>query len=76
MFIVRKIEHIYKLCGKIAELFNVKACGTYSNQKSRDSDCYGLDDRGAGVRVPVGIRIFPSPRLADRFWSQPVLLFQ
>jgi hypothetical protein len=28
---------------------------------------YGLDDRGVGVRVPVGSRIFSSPRRSDRF---------
>jgi hypothetical protein len=27
---------------------------------------YGLDDRGIGVRVPVGSRIFCSPRRPDR----------
>jgi hypothetical protein len=31
---------------------------------------YGLDDRGVGVRVPVGARIFSSPRRPDRFWGQ------
>jgi hypothetical protein len=35
---------------------------------------YGLDDRGVGVRVPVGARIFSSPRLPDRFWGPPNLL--
>jgi hypothetical protein len=28
---------------------------------------YGLDDRGVGVRVPVGARIFTSPYCPDRF---------
>jgi hypothetical protein len=27
---------------------------------------YGLDDRGVGVRVSVGVRIFSSPRRPDR----------
>jgi hypothetical protein len=27
---------------------------------------YGLDDRGVGVQVPVGSRIFSSPRRPDR----------
>jgi hypothetical protein len=27
---------------------------------------YGLDDRGVGVRVPVGSRIFSSPNRPDR----------
>jgi hypothetical protein len=28
---------------------------------------YGLDDRGVGVRVQVGSRIFSSPQRPDRF---------
>jgi hypothetical protein len=35
---------------------------------------YGLDDRGIGVRVPVGSRIFFSPRPPDRLWGPPNLL--
>jgi hypothetical protein len=40
--------------------------------ESRDSSVsivtgYGLDDRGVGVRVPVALRIFSSPRRPDRF---------
>jgi hypothetical protein len=35
---------------------------------------YGLEDRGVGVRVPVGPRIFSSPRRLDRFWGLPSLL--
>jgi hypothetical protein len=47
--------------------------------KSRDSSVgiatgYGLDDRGVGVRVPVGARFFSSPRCPDRFWSLPSFL--
>jgi hypothetical protein len=39
--------------------------------RSRDSvvaiaTSYGLDDRGVGVRVPVGSRIFSSPTRPDR----------
>jgi hypothetical protein len=30
---------------------------------------YGLDDRGVGVRVPVGARIFTSPCRPDRLWG-------
>jgi hypothetical protein len=32
---------------------------------------YGLDDRGVGVRVPVELRIFSSPRRPDRLWGPP-----
>jgi hypothetical protein len=35
---------------------------------------YGLDDRGIGVRVPVGSRIFSSPRRPHRLWGPPCLL--
>jgi hypothetical protein len=47
--------------------------------RSRDSSVgiatgYGLDDRRLGVRVPVGSRIFSSPRSPDRLWGPPSLL--
>jgi hypothetical protein len=35
---------------------------------------YGLDGRGVGVRVPVGSRLFFSPRRPDRFWAPPSFL--
>jgi hypothetical protein len=35
---------------------------------------YELDDRGIGVRVPIGSRIFSSPRRPNRLWGQPNLL--
>jgi hypothetical protein len=35
---------------------------------------YGLDDRGVGIRVPVGTKIFPSPYRPDRLWGLPSLL--
>jgi hypothetical protein len=35
---------------------------------------YGLNDRGVGVRVPVGSKIFSSPRRSDRLWGPPNLL--
>jgi hypothetical protein len=46
---------------------------------SRDSSVgiatgYWLDDRGVGFRVPVGSRIFSSPRRPARFWGPPNLL--
>jgi hypothetical protein len=46
---------------------------------SRDSSVgiatgYGLDDRGVGVRVPVGSRIFSSPRRPHGVWGPPSLL--
>jgi hypothetical protein len=35
---------------------------------------YGLNDRGVGVRVPLGSRIFSSPHRPDRLWGPPSLL--
>jgi hypothetical protein len=34
---------------------------------------YGLDDRGVGVRVPVGARIIPSPSRPDWLWVPEAL---
>jgi hypothetical protein len=47
--------------------------------RSRDSVIgiaigYGLDNRGVGVRVPVGSRIFTSLQSPDRLWGPPSLL--
>jgi hypothetical protein len=46
--------------------------------RSRDSSVgiatgYGLDDRDVPIRVPVGSRIFSSPRRPDRLWGPPSL---
>jgi hypothetical protein len=54
-------------------------CPFTESYGSRDSSVgiatsYGLDDRGVGVRVPVGSRIFSSPRRPDRLWVPPNLL--
>jgi hypothetical protein len=51
----------------------------FSRRGSRDSvvgiaNGYGLDDREVGVRVPVGSRIFSSPRRPDRLWDPSSLL--
>jgi hypothetical protein len=35
---------------------------------------YRLGDRGFRVWVPVGSRIFSSPRRSDRRWGPPILL--
>jgi hypothetical protein len=35
---------------------------------------YGQDDRGVGVRVPVGSRIFPSTCHPDWLWGPPSFL--
>jgi hypothetical protein len=36
---------------------------------------YGLDDRGVGVRVPVGSRIFSSPRCPPNLLSNGYEIF-
>jgi hypothetical protein len=51
----------------------------FSYKISRDSVVgivtgYRLDDRGVGVLVPVGSRIFSSPHRPDRLWVPPSLL--
>jgi hypothetical protein len=51
-----------------------------TTERSRDSAIgigtgYGLDDREVEVQVPVGSRIFSSPRCPDRLWGPPSLLF-
>jgi hypothetical protein len=43
--------------------------------KCRIATDYGLGDRGVGVRVPVGSRIFSSPRRPDRLWGPPSLTY-
>jgi hypothetical protein len=55
-----------------------KICELYISSRSRDSVVgiatgYGPDDRGVGVRVPVGGQEF-SPRRPDRLWGLPNLL--
>jgi hypothetical protein len=52
---------------------------TFFVVRSRDSSVgiatgYWLDDRGVGVRVLLGSRIFTSPRRLDRLWGSPNLL--
>jgi hypothetical protein len=47
---------------------------TSNNLKHRDivvgiATGYGLDDQGLGVQVPVGVRIFSSPRRPDWLWG-------
>jgi hypothetical protein len=51
----------------------------YKVKRSRDSSVgiatgHGLDGRGVWVRVPVGSRIFSSPRRPDRLWGPPNIL--
>jgi hypothetical protein len=60
---------------KILELNKENINGMYIFlNRSRDSVVgiatgYGLADRRVGVRVPVGSKIFSSPRRPDRLWG-------
>jgi hypothetical protein len=36
---------------------------------------YWLDDRGVGIWVPEGSKIFSSPRRPNRLWGSPNLLY-
>jgi hypothetical protein len=51
-------------------MFTIKSRGSAVGRASG----YRLDDRGAGVRVPVVSRIFTSPYRPDRLWGPPNLL--
>jgi hypothetical protein len=53
---------------------NVYRIGQCFEQGAGIATGYGLDDRGVGVRVPVGSRIFTSPRRPDRLWGPPSLV--
>jgi hypothetical protein len=50
----------------------MKICRDSSVGKSTG---YGLDDLGVGDRVPVGSRIFSSPRRPDWLWGPLSLLY-
>jgi hypothetical protein len=77
-----KKSHVYAQHKIHAQEINFfcKRIKVYSNfGRSRDivvgiATGYGLDDRGVGVRVPVGSRIFSSSRRPDRIWSPSNLL--
>jgi hypothetical protein len=63
---------------QILVALGIKNISSFSS-KSRDSAVgiatgYGLDDRGIGVRVPVGATIFTSPYRLDWLWGPPSLL--
>jgi hypothetical protein len=76
------IDTVQKSCyTPLSEHFIIKIYFTFlmSLMWSRDSvvgiaTSYGLDDRGVGVRVAVGSRIFSPPNLPDWLWGPPNLL--
>jgi hypothetical protein len=77
---IEKYHNEFFACGSVwvRNLVSDIKGGT-ETEGSRDSAVgiatgYGLDDRGIGVRVPVGSRIFSSPSCPDRLWGPPNLL--
>jgi hypothetical protein len=63
-------------CSELPLLFLIACIGPlYLSQNVRlFLTDYGLDDRGVGVLVPVGSRIFSYPRHTDRLWCPSNLL--
>jgi hypothetical protein len=58
----------------IASMFGVELCRLKNNlgfSAVGIATGYGLDDRVIRVRVPVGSRIFSSPRRPDWLWGPP-----
>jgi hypothetical protein len=78
--VIRMLESTYWLgfCERTEKCF-IEFKAITAVIRSRDSSVgiatsYWLDDRGFGVQVPVGVRIFTSPRRPDRLWGPPNLL--
>jgi hypothetical protein len=72
---IRRISIKFGIVCRQFSVLNVGPC----KPKSRDSavgiaTVNGQDDRGVEVRVPVGSKIFSSPRRPDRLWSPPNLV--
>jgi hypothetical protein len=60
---------------KLHSIFSVYlACGMSRDSSVGIATDYGLQGRGVGVWVPVGSRIFSSPRRPDGLWGPPNLL--
>jgi hypothetical protein len=57
----KNIKHTF--CGEYIFAISLRALGIGI------ATGYGLDEKGIGVRVPVGLRIFSSPRRPDRVWG-------
>jgi hypothetical protein len=85
IFILRISTHILLVylnlirISVVRHTFNTFLKWYWKFERSRDSVVgiatgYGLNDRGVGVRVAVGLRIFSSPRRPDRLWCLPNLL--
>jgi hypothetical protein len=70
-------DSLRKLSPMLQKREQASKCGSNEEEeekKLRDSAVgiatgYGLNDRGVGVRVPVGARIFSSPHRPNWFWG-------
>jgi hypothetical protein len=82
----RCVFFIWEICTPLEQIYSLlysearEGIAYISAVYSRDSSAgtatgYGLDYRGVGVQVPVGVRIFTSPCLPDRLWDPPKLLY-
>jgi hypothetical protein len=74
---IRLLRHCYELCderdvkGRERDLFyHIKNLASAFRRSQDSTVCiatgYGLENGGAGIRVPVWSRIFSSPRRPDR----------
>jgi hypothetical protein len=68
--------HLWHFHQKLVNKMHIGTLHINKSFKSRDSVVgiatgYGLDDQGIGVRVPVGARIFSSPRRPDGSGAHP-----
>jgi hypothetical protein len=75
----RVLSSVLMMAGNVPPKRWLTFTGLYGITRSQDSAVsiatgYGLDDRVVEVRVPVGSRIFSSPRRPDRLWGPPNLL--
>jgi hypothetical protein len=64
----------YRECNRMLKCNILYHCQTGAGIAVDIATGYGLDERGVGIRVPVGSRIFSSPRCPDRVWGPSNLL--
>jgi hypothetical protein len=57
-----------------SSIFSIKILLYHPDSIVGIATCCGLDNRGVGVRVPVGSRIFSSPRRPDWPTQTPIQL--